>query len=64
MLTKILQPLLGAKGGALFDSPPVGDHHRQRYAAIFGTPPARYPITAALLLRSAIGKKGNQRLPR
>src|SRR5690554_1930133 len=40
--------------GALLDAPTVENHHRNRHPAVLGTPPARRPVRATLLLEGAI----------
>src|SRR5690606_35829741 len=60
VLFKPFQALAGTQLGSLFDAPAIGNHHRQDKAAVLGTPPSGYPVTAALLFSGAIGEKGYQ----
>ncbi|MCY1403081.1 hypothetical protein D9M71_182480 [compost metagenome] len=60
MLLEAFQSFMGAQFGALFDAPAVGDHHRQRHATVFRTPPARNPVAAALFFGGAVGEKCHQ----
>ncbi len=64
MLAETFQPFVSAQLGALLDTSAVGDHDRQGQAAILGTPPARNPVAATLLLGRAVGQECHQRLAR
>ena len=55
---------MGTQLGALLDTPAIGNHHRQGHATVLGAPPARHPVTAALLFGRTIGKKRHQGLAR
>lgn len=54
-------PLL-LHGAALFDAATVEDHERCHEAAVFCPPPARRPVTATLLLESAVAEEHHQPL--
>jgi hypothetical protein len=65
ILNKVtLKPSVPARGnlGPLLDGPPIEDHDRHDETAILRAPPARRPITAALLLECSVAEKRDQAL--
>ena len=48
------QTALLVHGGALVNSPAIGNHHRCHQPAILGAPPATGPVATALFFKSTV----------
>ncbi len=54
MLVEPGQTALLIHGGALVDTPAIGNHHRCHQPAILGAPPAAGPVATALFFKSTV----------